>query len=233
MFMLEVIGAGFGRTGTHSLAAALESLSFGPCYHMHVLRRNPDHASSWLDAMQGKTIEWKAFFRSYKSVVEWPTVSFLPQILPLFPHAKVILTLREPGDWYESARATIFDALELSQFNPDATSRENDVLARRLILDRVFSGRYRDAQHAIEVYNQHIARVVEMVPSDRLLKFHISEGWGPLCRFLGVDRPGEAFPQLNERKEFMATEPKWAKEARKKRLAESDETVAARSRPNV
>jgi hypothetical protein len=31
---LKVIGAGFGRTGTMSLKAALEELGFGPCYHM-------------------------------------------------------------------------------------------------------------------------------------------------------------------------------------------------------
>ena len=31
---LEVIGAGFGRTGTLSLKTALERLGFAPCYHM-------------------------------------------------------------------------------------------------------------------------------------------------------------------------------------------------------
>jgi hypothetical protein len=32
---LKVIGAGFGRTGTLSIKAALEELGFGPCYHMN------------------------------------------------------------------------------------------------------------------------------------------------------------------------------------------------------
>jgi hypothetical protein len=31
---VKVIGADFGRTGTTSLKAALEKLSFGPCHHM-------------------------------------------------------------------------------------------------------------------------------------------------------------------------------------------------------
>jgi hypothetical protein len=31
---LSIIGAGFGRTGTLSLKQALETLGFGPCYHM-------------------------------------------------------------------------------------------------------------------------------------------------------------------------------------------------------
>ena len=36
---MRVIGSGFGRTGTASLKAALETLGFGPCYHMIVVVR--------------------------------------------------------------------------------------------------------------------------------------------------------------------------------------------------
>jgi hypothetical protein len=32
--MVEVVGAGFGRTGTASLKRALELLGFTPCHHM-------------------------------------------------------------------------------------------------------------------------------------------------------------------------------------------------------
>jgi hypothetical protein len=40
---LEVIGAGFGRTGTMSLKVALEELGFGPCYHMTEVFEHPKH----------------------------------------------------------------------------------------------------------------------------------------------------------------------------------------------
>ena len=40
---LEVMGAGFGRTGTTSLTAALEELGFGPCYPMIEVFENPEH----------------------------------------------------------------------------------------------------------------------------------------------------------------------------------------------
>ena len=40
---LEVIGAGFGRTGTMSLKVALEELGFGPCYHMSEVFAHPEH----------------------------------------------------------------------------------------------------------------------------------------------------------------------------------------------
>ena len=35
--------------------------------------------------------------------------------------------------------------------------------------------------------------------------YEVSEGWGPLCAFLGVPVPdGEAFPRLNDANEFRA-----------------------------
>jgi hypothetical protein len=39
---LEVIGPGFGRTGTMSLKNALEILGFGPCHHMEEVFKNPE-----------------------------------------------------------------------------------------------------------------------------------------------------------------------------------------------
>ena len=41
--MLEVIGVGYGRTGTLSLKAALERRGFGPCYHAVEFMRHPEH----------------------------------------------------------------------------------------------------------------------------------------------------------------------------------------------
>ncbi|RUZ78575.1 sulfotransferase family protein, partial [Mesorhizobium sp. M7A.F.Ca.CA.001.14.1.1] len=38
----SVIGAGFGRTGTHTLNLALEMLGFGPCHHMEDVNSNPE-----------------------------------------------------------------------------------------------------------------------------------------------------------------------------------------------
>ena len=90
--MLEVIGAGFGRTGTHSLGLALEKLGFGPCYNLHEVARNPDHRETWNNAMDGKSIDWVSFFSSYKSAVEWPSVTFFDEIIQQFPDALVILT---------------------------------------------------------------------------------------------------------------------------------------------
>jgi hypothetical protein len=59
---LEVIGAGFGRTGTMSLEVALEELGFGPCYHMSEVFENPEHAEQWEAAVEGKPVDWEKLF---------------------------------------------------------------------------------------------------------------------------------------------------------------------------
>ena len=214
--MLEVIGAGFGRTGTHSLGLAFEKLGYGPCYSLPEVAKNPGHTEIWNNAIDGKQVDWVSLFSSYKSAVEWPNVSFIYELVQHFPDAKFVLTLREPEAWYESASKTIFEGLELSAHNPDPIKRESSHWMRRLILEHTFAGRYWDKDHAITVYQRHIQQVVDIVPQKRLLKFNVKDGWQLLCQFLQKPIPQESFPRLNERTEFMTSEPKWAKDARKR-----------------
>ncbi|WP_348626194.1 sulfotransferase [Mesorhizobium sp. L2C067A000] len=37
------------------------------------------------------------------------------------------------------------------------------------------------------------------MPPEKLLVFKVSDGWAPLCGFLGVALPNEPFPNLNDR----------------------------------
>lgn len=49
-----------------------------------------------------------------------------------------------------------------------------------------------------EAYLKWNERVVKQVPSERLLVFNVKEGWDKLCSFLGVKKPSERFPHINE-----------------------------------
>ncbi|KAL1613981.1 hypothetical protein SLS54_010129 [Diplodia seriata] len=40
-----------------------------------------------------------------------------------------------------------------------------------------------------QVFNEYYAEMRALVPPERLLEYHISEGWGPLCEFLDVPVP--------------------------------------------
>src|ERR687893_2377401 len=106
---LEVIGAGFGRTGTVSLKAALEELGFSPCYHMIELFKHPEHADPREAARRGERVDWDGVLGGYGATVDWPACSFYEELMEAYPDAKVLLSVREPGRWYESTRNTIYE----------------------------------------------------------------------------------------------------------------------------
>lgn len=47
-------------------------------------------------------------------------------------------------------------------------------------------------------YDRHYEHVRSLVPPERLLEYNVKEGWGPLCKFLGIDHPGTEFPRGND-----------------------------------
>ena len=89
---MKVIGAGFGRTGTASLKAALEELGFGPCYHMTEVFANPEHVDFWLAAWRGESVHWEGVLGSYEASVDWPACTFYAELMQRHPDAKVLLS---------------------------------------------------------------------------------------------------------------------------------------------
>ena len=71
----------------------------------------------------------------------------------------------------------------------------------KLIMQGTFSD-FTDRDSAIEAYRANNRRVRDTIPPERLLVFHVADGWEPLCAFLGVPVPDEAFPHSNPKKEF-------------------------------
>jgi hypothetical protein len=53
-----------------------------------------------------------------------------------------------------------------------------------------------------QVYEDHVAEVRSLVPPENLLEYKISDGWGPLCEFLGEEVPDTAFPRGNDMADF-------------------------------
>ena len=54
---------------------------------------------------------------------------------------------------------------------------------------------------SVEFFEKWQEDVVSTVPKGRLLVFDSTEGWGPLCNFLGVDVPENPYPKINSRAE--------------------------------
>jgi hypothetical protein len=196
---MKVIGAGFGRTGTTSLKVALEELGYGPCYHMTEAFEHPEHAPLWEAATRGEPVDWKKLFSGYQATVDWPGAAFYKELMQEYPDAKVLLSVRDPDKWYESATNTIYVYATVDIPNP-APGPE---IVNSLIWERTFGGNFEDRPYAIEVFKRHNEEVKEHVPPEQLLVYRVQEGWGPLCEFLGVDAPkNKPFPRLNDSEAF-------------------------------
>ena len=200
---LKVIGAGFGRTGTHSLKLALERLGFGKCYHMYEVTE-PDVAfwQAASDQSAGPDFPWQDVFKGYASTVDWPAVRFWRPLLERYPDAKCILTLREASSWYKSARETIYEISRARAQREDPASRERARMIFSIIWDGVFEGRFEDRDFAIATYLRHIEEVTAAVPQDRLLRYDVRDGWAPLCEFLGAQIPDQPLPHSNNAEEI-------------------------------
>ena len=105
---MQVIGAGFGRTGTDSLREALTVLGFGPCHHMYEIRDNPEKIEPWYDYFcNGAPLDLDLLFEGYRSQVDWPGAHLWRESAARYPDAKVILSVRDPEGWYRSYSKTI------------------------------------------------------------------------------------------------------------------------------
>lgn len=194
---LRVVGAGLGRTGTKSLKLALERLLGAPCYHMSEVFQHPEHIPQWHAAARGKMPDWRALFAGYGAAVDWPVGSFWPEISEAFPDALIVLTARDAESWWESAHATIFQAMQRVENGP-----------WRAMIDEMFRSRFtpavEDKKASIAAYERHVAHARRSAPKTRFLEWSPREGWAPLCAALGVRVPDETFPHANSREEFLA-----------------------------
>lgn len=190
---LKVIGAGFGRTGTMSMKAALEQLGLGPCYHMvECLPRGPGHWRKWVDAANGNP-DWDAIFDGFQATVDFPSCSSYKALARYYPDAKVVLTVRDPERWFESTQETIFAPhwieylrqVEMGQF-------------MQLTINDYLQDRMHDKAHLIQRFHEHIEDVRRSIPASRLLVFEVKEGWQPLCEFLERPVPDTPFPSIND-----------------------------------
>jgi hypothetical protein len=196
---MQLIGAGFGRTGTLSLKQAIEQIGAGPCYHMQEVARHK-HAAPWHAAAKGEAQPWDEVFAGFHATVDWPACTFWRELSAYYPEAKVLLSVRDPERWYESVGNTIYKVM--TEGPSEGPMAEQLAMVRCLILEKTFGGRFEDRAHAIGVFERHNDAVRKQIPEDRLLVYTVGSGWEPLCSFLDRPIPEEDFPHVNSTEEF-------------------------------
>jgi hypothetical protein len=198
---LQLIGAGIGRTGTHSLKIALEQLLGSPCYHMMEVFGRPDDVAHWHAAANGQMPDWDALFEGYAAAVDWPASAFWRQLAEHYPEAPVLLSVREsPEAWWKSADRTIFEVMK-GEVPPPGTNAWMD-MATALFHNTFADPRDKDA--CMAAYERHNAAVREGVPASRLVEWQPGDGWDPICKALGIPVPDEPFPHVNSTEDFRA-----------------------------
>jgi hypothetical protein len=198
--IMQIIGAGVGRTGTFSLKLALNELGVGPCHHMEVVLHDMAMQVPLWNAAIADHPDWASIYKGFNSAVDWPTACFFRELSEAYPTSKFILTQRNPENWADSFLATIRKLIdERDQAPPemlDWLEMANDVIAKTGFPEGL------SRNELIEAFNAHNDAVQQTIPIDRLLVYEVKQGWGPLCEFLGVPVPSEPFPRTNKREEF-------------------------------
>jgi hypothetical protein len=219
---IQIIGAGFGRTGTASLKLALEKLGYDKCYHMSELIQHPEQVVYWEALRAGQGPDWETLFAGYKATVDFPGCMYYKEMMKRYPNAKVILTLRDADKWWQSANDTIYGvsknkgmriALNIIGLFVPKLRKMNRVFsfARTTIWEQMFHGKFEDKEYAKSIFRKFNEDVIASVPKEKLLIFEVKDGWEPLCKFLNVPVPAEPFPKVNDTEEFNNRRKFWRK----------------------
>ncbi len=141
-----------------------------------------------------------------QAVTDTPAVYFHRELLEAYPDAKVILTIRDsPEQWHKSIQNTIIPFIEwMNGYRPGIYDffyrqlRTKDAFwwMNNILRDHQWLA---DAKHHGTIYYQgYNDEIQRLVPTERLLIFKVSEGWRPLCEFLGKPIPAHPFPRTND-----------------------------------
>ena len=199
---LKVIGSGFGRTGTMTMKEVLGILGLGPCHHMLEVLENPAQLRHWQAIAAGEDVDWNEVYAGYNSQVDWPGAHVWQQAMQAFPDARVIHTERPEEAWWNSFNSTIgkFFARAPEMDLPPHVHEISNTMTN-WFLAQTFED-YTDRDCAIAAYRRNNQMVRDLVPADRLLVFHVADGWAPLCEFLELPIPDTEFPHRHPKKEF-------------------------------
>ena len=211
---IKIIGAGFPRTGTTTLKNALETLGFMETYHFKDLFANPEKVKYWQQLEKTGQTDFDTLFEGYQASVDFPGYPYYKILMKKYPEAKVILTKRDFEAWYLSTHKTIYQVKPRTVVNKIGRMLNYCVdrkfrnkircinFVQQRYIGKQFDGKFTSKAEAEKVFFQHLKEVESFVPKEKLLVFDVREGWEPLCRFLDVPIPAEAFPHLNKKEQF-------------------------------
>ncbi|KAH7258670.1 hypothetical protein NW759_008796 [Fusarium solani] len=220
-----ILCLGAPRTGTASLMKALQILGYPNVHHgwdaceeydlqwqWPIFDRANDATFPNLPTYRGTPFsrdEWDEVFGRYDAVSDIAS-HYAESLIPAYPDAKVILVERDIEKWYNSMVPVVKDSTnprhrafvtKVSYY----TGYTSGPVCFRMQQGWTRSESNNDVVKNLKAtYVRHYKYVREAVPSDQLLDFKLTDGWEPLCRFLGKEVPDVPFPHVNDAAEYKA-----------------------------
>ncbi|KAH6689728.1 P-loop containing nucleoside triphosphate hydrolase protein [Plectosphaerella plurivora] len=222
----QILCVGFFRTGTASLGAALQELGYQHIFHglnsidkrshweffekaalakwPHIL--TPDIHPHKAEPEFSRE-DWDELFGPFDVLTDFSCL-FAPELIAAYPDAKVILTERDVDKWYTSFEATVLACL----YGPGVdwfVKGVGTIVGHRagFAMQKALTGYFGGARTMADFrhvskrkYLDHYAHIKAIVPKEQLLVYKVgTDGWEPLCRFLGKPVPERRdFPFTNE-----------------------------------
>ena len=228
-----IIGAGLCRTGTLSLKMALEKLDYSVMHFTELIPLDRTPMSRWIELGQAereaghvlpdlsREAAQGLIDEGYNAVTDNPACLLWKEFFELKPNAKVILTLKTGGaaDWRQSVLATAAKGHEFFLRPPFVYFDKFRNIATILapwIWERCGLGDLGELDpfnfgweelDMVGAYDRWVQEVIDTIPSDQLLLHKATDGFAPVCKFLGIpdqDCP-EEYPYVNERSHFDST----------------------------
>lgn len=176
----KIFGIGLSKTGTTSLAHALEILGHRTKDYPGITRYRPGDVSS----VDPDTVN------AFDALTDTPIPSFYRELDQAYPGSKFILTVRDRESWLKSCRKQFTEKLAAKQ-----TEAHN-----QLFMD-LYGCTVFDETKFIEGYDTFVGGVLDHFrdrPNDLLvINVAAGEGWEQLCPFLGRTIPELPFPKAN------------------------------------
>ena len=176
----KVFGIGLSKTGTSSLAQALQRLGFKTKDCMGATR----YVAGDLSSIDMETV------LAHDALTDTPIPSFYRQLDARFPGSKFILTVRDREGWLKSCR---------KQFSERFGATQNE--AHKRIFEDLYGTNVFDEPRFVGGYERFVSGVLDYFkdrPQDLLvMDIAAGDGWEELCPFLGRAVPDTPFPKAN------------------------------------
>lgn len=199
---IKVVGLGLGRTGTTSLALALEILGYKVVHDDEQTELTDLYAAEERGMISEDEMNEILGWRGYNATFKTADQHWVAE----HPEVKAILTVRDNADKFVDswlAAAPFIRTIEQRPFCWMDTVQELMPSFQREFRMETTGGKpenYLDRETLRENYEQYIKRVQKAIPKNRLLVFNVKEGWEPLCKYLGKPIPEDIpFPHVHTR----------------------------------